>query len=562
MTVRDLAGTLPCLALLAFVGLAAAAPARAQDAAGGEPAGPRALDQGVTVKMSGTRPAGSAAVDESLLRYLVSRGDRPAIDAEVERLKKLDPNWQLPADLFGGQAPVDEQPLWQLYEQGDFAGVRSRIGQLRAEHADWRPPAQLLTLMEVAEVRKEMSRAATDGDWATVVRLADEHPAVMDCRNVDNLWRLAEARVRTGAKEAGYEVYARIIQTCADADHRFATLQKAKALLGLGELKRLAALETARDDNQAQAAKIETLLAPPPPAKAAAKAAAPATPAVIQQLYRPGADVAAAEAAADRVVRRKDGVAAGKIGWIYYEAGRTDEAADWFARGLGWTPSESTAQGLALSLAALGRSAELDRLATAYPAIVLNVRGGQVAAAMDKGDSATVLQLTDRSTKPAELLMRAWSLMRLERATEASAVFQQVMDSDGLLAAQRSEAVYGLIRSQLALHLFKGAALTLDRYGLPTQQAYEIQAELLAQQAEILFGRQDYRRTVVLLEQRRDYAQPDRGLELREAWARYHLGQFTNARTIFTRLDRIIATPESQAGLDAVRRRTSIVGGV
>ena len=560
MTVRDLAGTLPCLALLAFVGLAAAAPARAQDAAGGEPAGPRALDQGVTVKMSG-RPAGASTVDESLLRYLVSRGDRPAVDAEVERLKKLDPNWQLPADLFGGQAPVDEQPLWQLYEQGDFAGVRSLIGQLRAEHADWRPPAQLLTLMEVAEVRKDMSRAATDGDWATVVRIADEHPAVVDCRNVDNLWRLAEARIRTGDKPAGYDVYARIIQTCADADHRFATLQKAKALLGQGELQRLAALEAARNDAPEQVAKVETLLAPPPPAKVAAKAP-PATPSVIQQLYRPGAGVEAASAAADRVVRRRDGVAAGKIGWIYHEAGRPEDAATWFARGLEWTPSESTAQGLALSLAALGRTAELDRLAAAYPAVVLNVRGGQVAAAMDKGDAAMVLQLTERTTKPAELLMRAWSLMRLERATEASGAFQQVMDSDGLVAAQRSEAVYGLIRSQLALHLFKDAATTLDRYGLPTQKAYEIQAELLAQQAEISFGRQDYRRTVVLLEQRRDYAQPDRGLELREAWARYHLGQFTNARTIFTRLDRIIATPESQAGLDAVRRRTSIVGGV
>jgi tetratricopeptide (TPR) repeat protein len=180
---------------------------------------------------------------------------------------------------------------------------------------------------------------------------------------------------------------------------------------------------------------------------------------------------------------------------------------------------------------------------------------------MDRDDLPTVLRLTRQSKKPGDLLLRSWSLMRLMRPTEAQMSFVAAMTSPDAIPTQRDEAVYGLVRAQIAQHLFRDAANTITRYGLPSERLNEVQADLLGQQILVAFQREDYRRAVALMEQRRDYAQPDRGLEIQEAWSRYHMGEIQTAQRIFSRLDRIVSTEETEEGLDAVRRRMMVVGG-
>ena len=192
-------------------------------------AGPEPLVEGVQVRSLGGAPAESA-VDVSLLRYLAARGDRAAVEAEIARLRALHPEWEPPADLFGpGRPVVDVTPLWQLYEKRDYAGVRAAIARIQADNADWQPPANLLQLMETNETRAALEQAAKGARWSEIVEMARSKPQQFDCGRIDNIWRLAEAQARTGDREGAAATYARVVRDCDDADHRFATLQKAKA---------------------------------------------------------------------------------------------------------------------------------------------------------------------------------------------------------------------------------------------------------------------------------------------------------------------------------------------
>jgi tetratricopeptide (TPR) repeat protein len=535
------------LPLLALLGSTTSGLALAQDAATADP--------GITVRLQGGQPADEDVVDEALLRYLASRGDRAAADAEIKRLQELHPGWQPPPDLFGGAPAVDEGPLWELYETGDYAQVRARIEAIRKERPDWDPPVKLLSLMEINETRALAEAAAGRGDWQAVVSVLQERPAAATCENIDNLWRLAEGQKRTGDEAGAMATYVRIVTTCPNPDHRFATLQKAKVLMPAPELERLVAMEKAKGGDAGQLARLDTLTARP-----AAKGKGQGKPAVrsgpdFSRIYRPTANVADARAVADQVIGRKDGVAARKIGWIYQAAGDTAAALPWFKRGMDWAPGAESAKGLAMALAALGQDDGLDALAASYPAIVTEARGGEVAVAAAQEDLPRVLRLTRRSGDPGDLLLRSWTLMKLMRPTEAQLTFIQVMALPRAEPLQRDDAIYGLARAQIAQHLFREAARTIERYGLPPEKQDEVQAELLSQEVQVAFAQKDYRRTVALLEKRRDYAQPDRGLEIQEAWARYHVGEVQTARRIFTRLDRIVSTPETEAGLDAVSRK-------
>jgi tetratricopeptide (TPR) repeat protein len=544
------------LSLLALLGTVSSSPLHAQEI----PAAPVVTDDGVVVRLQGGRPGGENAVDEALLRYLASRGDQTAVAAEIDRLKRLHPDWQPPADLFGGPPAVDESPLWKLYEAGDYDRVRKRINAIRAERADWSPPAKLLNLMDVNEARARSEAAAGRGDWKEVVAILQAKRGTSTCDDIDNFWRLAEGLKRTGDDAGAMAAYTRIVTTCANPDHRFATLQKAKLLVTPDEMQRLVGLEKARSDAPERLAELGELTAKPvTKATAGAKPAKPAGP-DFSRIYRPGSTVADARAVAQQVINRRDGAAARKIGWIYQTEGDTEAALPWFRHGLEWAPGAESAKGLAMALAALGNTSELEELGVKYPAIVTEAMGGQVAVAMERDDLPAVLRLTRQSRKPADLLLRSWSLMRLLRPTEAQAAFVTVINAPEAQPGQRDEAVYGLIRAQIAQHLFREAANSMARYGLPPDRFNEVQADLLAQQIQVAFQREDYRRAVALCEERRDYAQPDRGLEIQEAWARYHMGDMRAAERIFARLDRIVSTDDTEEGLDAVRRRSMVIG--
>jgi hypothetical protein len=166
-----------------------------------------------------------------------------------------------------------------------------------------------------------------------------------------------------------------------------------------------------------------------------------------------------------------------------------------------------------------------------------------------------VLDQTRDAVPPGLTLLRAWTLMRLERPTEAGVVFEGVVRRGAANDEQREEALYGLARANIAAGDTGEAARVADGYGLNLGHRQEIRAELLGRQATLAFEQGRYRQVLTLLETRRGLAAPDRPTQVQEAWANYHLGRPQTAERIFAGLHRVVATEETKEGLRIVRAR-------
>lgn len=522
---------------------------------------PTPLLEGVDVRIiDGDEQMAPRPVDDATLRYHASRGDKAAVEAEIERLRREHPGWQPPADLMApAAAAVNEQPLWELYKKADYAGLRAEVTRLQAAHPEWRPPARLLELTEENEVRALLKAKEAAKDWAGVVTTAEAYPRQVACDRIDNMWRLAEARAKLGQPAEALEVYRRIVAGCDDAGHRVATLQKAQAALGAKEVRELFEAEAARPKAPAETARVAALRERPTATPGPPKRTAPPEAAEMRALYKPGATVGTARAAEAVVLARRDAAAARKIGWIRYEAKDHAAAAEWFARAHAWKPVEESARGLALSNAALGDLSAVERLAGSWPSvagpILESARGEHVARAWERGDHRVVLDQT-RGSAPAGLtLLRGWTLMKLERPTEAGLVFEGVVRRGTATDDQREEALYGLARANIAAGDIAEAARIADGYQLALAHRQEVRAELLGRQATQAFERGRYYQALALLEARRGLAAPDRSTQVQEAWANYHIGRPRTAERIFAGLHRVIATEETKEGLRIVRAR-------
>ncbi|WP_434733826.1 cellulose synthase [Rhizobium sp. YTUHZ044] len=193
------------------------------------------------------RAAASAppAVDESALRYFASRGDKVRLQAEISRLQALYPNWVPPADPLAVPQNGDKQleAMWKLYSDGRYAELRKAIADRQAADAGWQPPADLLERLGVAEARSRLINASDLKQYATVVDIAAATPSLLTCSEVDVLWRVAEAFIRTERPQRGQDAYAYILKNCTDAAERQATVEKASTLLDYQPMQALLALE-------------------------------------------------------------------------------------------------------------------------------------------------------------------------------------------------------------------------------------------------------------------------------------------------------------------------------
>ncbi|MGG7516365.1 cellulose synthase [Allorhizobium undicola] len=189
--------------------------------------------------------AATQDVDESALRYFAARGDTARLEAEISRLKALYPNWRPPADPLTVPANPDRQmeTLWRLYSEGRYGDVRKAINDRLAAEQGWTPPEDLLERLAAAETRLAIIDASDKGRFEEVIAKAAATPSLLNCSDVDVLWRLAEAFGRTGRTQRSLDAYGYILKTCQAAPERIATVQKASALLPYPAMMQLLALE-------------------------------------------------------------------------------------------------------------------------------------------------------------------------------------------------------------------------------------------------------------------------------------------------------------------------------
>lgn len=303
-----------------------------------------------TAAPSGTAP--TPKVDESALRFFAAQGDSQRLEAEMARLRALYPNWQPPKDLFS--PTPDQDPdlvrLWQLFAEGKFSDIRAAIAQRQAAEPGWQPPADLLTRLDEGEAARRLVNAAEAKQWASVLRIATDTPGMLVCANMDVLWRVAEAFVRTDATERAKDVYAYILSTCPDPKERLATAQKAMQVLDGPELDSLLALQRVKPDGTPEFASLRDDLL----RTLVGRAAQDATLIVsaedidaLEQLARNGS------AADDALV----------LGWYVFRRGDAAQALDWFKLALDRKGGASAAEGYVLALDATGRALEAEPIA-------------------------------------------------------------------------------------------------------------------------------------------------------------------------------------------------------
>ncbi|WP_028752892.1 cellulose synthase [Rhizobium leucaenae] len=287
------------------------------------------------------QPAPHPKVDESALRYFASHGDKARLQAEISRLQALYPDWVPPADPLAVPQNSDKQleAMWQLYSEGRYAELRKAIADRQAAETGWQPPADLLERLDVAEARARLVNASDLKQYATVVDIGANTPSLLTCSDIDILWRVAEAFIRTNRTARGEDAYVYILKNCVNPQERLATVQKASALLSYQPMQDLLALEKPDGNGGREFDSIRTDLA--------------------RRFVAEGNDDSKLSVASEYLSQvehaaETQGLASDALllGWYHLRRENHDQAEKWFRAARSKEDTASASQGLALILIA------------------------------------------------------------------------------------------------------------------------------------------------------------------------------------------------------------------
>jgi cellulose synthase operon protein C len=287
--------------------------------------------------------------DLSALRYFASRGDTARLKVEIARLRSLYPNWSPPDDPLAVPRNGDPQleAMWKLYAEARYPEIRQAIIERQAAEPGWTPPADLLNRLSMAEARGRLVNASNLKQYATVIELGANNPNMLNCSDVDVLWRIAEAFVRTDRPQRGVDAYSYILKQCENVQERAATIQKAAELLSPADLRPLLALERTLPDGKPEFDALRDDLARRFVADANKNNRMDVAPEDVQRL----------EAIAERDKLPADSLL---LGWLFQRRGDLVNAEQWFRASREKEPSASASQGLALVLIARGLPTEAE----------------------------------------------------------------------------------------------------------------------------------------------------------------------------------------------------------
>ncbi|MFK8250174.1 hypothetical protein [Ancylobacter terrae] len=315
---------------------------------------------GQQIELPATAPATAARpgttprpqVDESALRYFAAQGDTRRLEAETARLRALYPDWNPPADLFGPVAQSDPEleKMWRLYADGKYADVRSAIAARQAADPQWVVPTDLVARLDEAEARRRLINASDASQWASVLRIATDTPALLTCTNVDVLWRVAEAFAKTSQPDRARDAYGYVLANCTDSGERLATVQKAMQTLDDKRLAELMQQEKRDPSGRGEFVALRDDLLRRRLGLAAQDPTLTVSP----------DDIAAVEKLA------RDGTQAGDallLGWYLYRHGEPARALDWFKIALDRNGGAKAAEGYVLTLMAGKQALEAEPIA-------------------------------------------------------------------------------------------------------------------------------------------------------------------------------------------------------
>ncbi len=558
--------------------------------------GARALAPGVKVEVAPAPGSGSAPaagkVDETALRYYARIGDGERLEAEIARLRALDPGWEPPKDLFAPQPTtpgVDETPFWNLMSAGKVAEARAAIAEQRRKSPSWQPSDKLLQELDTAESAGRIRSASDTKRWQEVVDAAAAHPEAVACNRLDNAWRLAEAYAELKQADRAFDTYRTIVSTCPKAKERRDTIFKASRYLSPDQLRELTALGATA--NPAKGEDYSTVRT----AEAELE-----TGRLLERLgnAKPGALTAGDLSRIQGIVRDKqDADGAIALGWYFQKQKNFAEAQSWFSQANGWAPSDKAAEGLVLAYNGLGEKAQARAVAAPWKGKSSRIdqalkavdpprgagggRSGpqgpseldRALARQDFAECLSIIRNSIAKSGPTAALLqqRGWCLLEMKRPSEAEAAFAEAQAmaarepakggaSTGTTrtpaaaslpqkATLAQENAYGQAVARLATGDTVGLTRDLPRANMTPAQKAEIRASLMATEANRALEDKRYNDVLRLLDARKELTPEPRNLGILRGWALYNLMRFDEAYAQFKSVDDRLSTEESREGV-------------
>ena len=410
------------------------------------------------------KPETALKVDERALRYYAAQKDRKRVEAEIRRLRALNPRWTPPHNLYSPtNTGSDEQPLWDLFGAGKLEELRARIAQRMAKDPTWGPSYDLKTKLERRDIRDRLVAASETRQWPVVLELARATPAILSCADIDAVWRVGEASAQSGEVAQATAIYRSILTACTDPGERLTTVRKAVSLLPVEEVKILIALGARNADGTGEFDEVRIDMLRTRIAKAmsaSAKDRADAEDLTAEELKEFG----------EAAVRLSSANDAGLLGWLYYSRKDWAQADIFFRSALQWQPDAKLAEGHALSLYYIGLPFEAEAVAYEwrdqapamralyYGFIVEELTRDNPRAFISAARVANFVNVVtaDRSATGAQAL--GWHHFIHDNAPGALAWFKDALD---WFAAQPPAAVDERIYAKTA----EGYALSLNRLG-------------------------------------------------------------------------------------------------
>ncbi len=338
-----------CLAVLPV------APALA-GAAAPEPVAPAAPSP-----VASTPVAPRRAVDESALRYYAGLGQRDRVAMETLRLKRLDPAWRVPDDLYAHQqSHPDEAPLWVLFGQDRLGEIEAAIRVRQAVEPGWMPSDELAAKIKAKHLRVRVTAWAASGEWHAIVESFKGTGIAWAKDDAEVLWIVAEAYARENDCGEAYIVYRSILVDHGDFNERRATVERAIALVPMSYVEKLLALERRDEHGAGEFAAIAIDIT-----------RARLSAFLHDEVANP---VGAEELDAFKafVHEAKDPNEPGLVAWTAFKRRDYPQALDWFKFAIARGGDAMIAHGLAHTLRMMGLKREAEEVAYAWREPLVN----------------------------------------------------------------------------------------------------------------------------------------------------------------------------------------------
>ena len=403
----------------------------------------------VKPQQADARPAQAPqnSVDESALRYYASQTDTARVAAEIRRLKTLHPVWQPPENLFStSTVQVDEQRLWQLFSLGQFDDVATEIQALQAEYPDYAPSVDLVAKLGAAQRRAGIVAASDQRDWEQVTALAADNQDLLVCREIDVLWRVAEAFASLEDKDQALEIYRYVLANCDNQKDRLSTVQKASLVMPIQSVEQLIAAGKRRKEGGTEFEMVRLDL--------------------VRRAIGALASGQSAQAPSERDFKlieisardRRNSQDAGLLGWYAFSTKDYAKARDWFKIACDTSKDPKLIEGYVLSLRNAGEMEKAQNLAydnrAAGPLVrkaYIEVVSGEItkptATALAAEPAKRFEELIDSEQSALGAQSLGWSLFRQNNFKSARSWFEK--------STQWEETEEGVL----------GLALSLQRLG-------------------------------------------------------------------------------------------------